>query len=94
MALLPSERIRRSFLYRELESAGAEFEELNGAAAAAHADNSDINILRWLASVERATLVRTARIWTRSADFEPFFVDAGLATDVHLMLEPYRKPAA
>ena len=67
---------------------------LNGAAAAAHADNSDINILRWLASVERATLVRTARIWTRSADFEPFFVDAGLDTDVHLMLEPYRKPAA
>ena len=34
MALLPTERTRRSFLYRELESAGAEFEELNGAAAA------------------------------------------------------------
>ena len=34
MAVLPSERARRSFLYRELESAGANFDELNGAAAA------------------------------------------------------------
>ena len=34
MALLPNERTRRSFLYRELKSAGAEFEELNGAGAA------------------------------------------------------------
>ena len=34
MTVLPSERPRRSFLYRELESAGANFEELNGAAAA------------------------------------------------------------
>ncbi len=67
---------------------------LNGTTAAAHADNSDINILRWPASVERATLVQTARIWTRSADFEPFFVDADLDTDVRLMLEPYRKTAA
>ncbi len=33
MTVLPSERPRRSFLYRELESAGANFEELNGAAA-------------------------------------------------------------
>ena len=66
---------------------------LNGTAAAAHADNSGINILRWPASVERATLVQTARIWTRSADFEPFFVDADLDTDVRLMLEPYRKTA-
>ena len=66
---------------------------LNGTAAAALADNSDINIMRWPASVERATLVQTARIWTRSADFEPFFVDADLDTDVRLMLEPYRKTA-
>ena len=66
---------------------------LNGTTAAAHADNSDINILRWPASVERAALVQTARIWTRSADFEPFFVDADLDTDVRLMLEPYRKTA-
>ncbi len=34
MALMPQDRARRSFLYRELEIAGAEFEELNGAAAA------------------------------------------------------------
>ena len=34
MTVLPSERPRRSFLYRELESAGANFEELNGATAA------------------------------------------------------------
>ena len=67
---------------------------LNGSIAAAHADNSDINILRWPASVERAALVQTARIWTRSADFEPFFVDADIDTDVRLMLEPYRKTAA
>lgn len=67
---------------------------LNGTTAAAHADNSDINILRWPASVERATLVQTARIWTRAADFEPFFVDADVDTDVRLLLEPYRKTAA
>ena len=66
---------------------------LNGSTVAAHADNSDINILRWPASVERATLVQTARIWTRSADFEPFFVDADLDTDVRLLLESYRKTA-
>ncbi len=34
MTLLPTERARRSFLYRELESAGARFEELNGATIA------------------------------------------------------------
>lgn len=34
MTLLPQDRARRSFLYRELESAGAQFEEINGAAAA------------------------------------------------------------
>ncbi|MCI0788810.1 MAG: hypothetical protein J4N88_04445 [Chloroflexi bacterium] len=67
---------------------------LNGSIAAAHADNSGINILRWPASVERAALVQTARIWTRAADFEPFFVDADIDTDVRLMLEPYRKTAA
>ena len=67
---------------------------LNGTTAAAHADNSDIDILRWPPSVERATMVQTARIWTRSADFEPFFVDAEVDTDVRLLLEPYRKTAA
>lgn len=67
---------------------------LNGTTAIAHADNSDIRILRWPASVERATLVQAARIWTRSADFEPFFVDADVDTDVRLLLEPFRKAAA
>ena len=67
--------------------------ELNGTTAAAHADNSDIYILRWPASIERASLIQTARVWTRAADFEPFFVDADINTDVRLLLEPYRKPA-
>ena len=49
---------------------------LNGTTAAAHDDNSDVYILRWPASVERAALIQSARIWTRAADFEPFFVDA------------------
>ena len=67
---------------------------MNGSSAVAHADNSDINILRWPASVERAELVQTARIWTRSADFEPCFVDSDIDTDVCILLEPYRKTAA
>ena len=65
---------------------------LNGAAAAAHAEGSAVGILRWPASVERAALIQTARIWTRAADFEPFYVDADVDTDVRLLLEPYRKP--
>ncbi len=56
---------------------------------AAHADNPDIYILRWPASVEQA-----ARIWTRAADFEPFFVDADVDTDVRLLLESFRKLTA
>ena len=64
---------------------------LNGTTAAAHADNADIFILRWPLSVERATLIQTARIWTRAADFEPFFVAADLDTDVRLLLDSYRK---
>ena len=64
---------------------------LNGTTAAAHADNSDVYILRWPAGVERAALIQTARIWTRAADFEPFFVDADVDTDVRILLEPYRK---
>ena len=65
---------------------------LNGAVAAAHAGGSAIGVLRWPASVERAALIQTARIWTRAADFEPFYVDADVDTDVRLLLEPYRKP--
>ena len=64
---------------------------LNGSAAAAHASGGGAGILRWPASVERAALVQTARIWTRAADFEPFYVDADVDTDVRLLLEPYRK---
>ena len=64
---------------------------INGTTAAAHADNSDVYILRWPASVERASLIQTSRIWTRAADFEPFFVDAEIDTDVRLLLDSFRK---
>ena len=64
---------------------------LNGTTAASHANNIDVYILRWPASIERATLIQTARIWTRAADFEPFFVDADVDTDVRLLLEPWRR---
>ena len=64
---------------------------LNDTTAAAHADNSDASILRWPASVERAALIQTARIWTRAADFEPFFVAEGLDTDMLMLLDPYRR---
>ena len=67
---------------------------LNGSAAASHASGGGVSILRWPASIERAALIQTARIWTRAADFEPFYVDADVDTDVRLLLEPYRKPAA
>ena len=65
----------------------------NGSAAAAHASGNGVGILRWPASVERAALIQAARIWTRAADFEPFYVDADVDTDVRLLLEPYRKPS-
>ena len=65
----------------------------NGSAAAAHASGDGVGILGWPASVERAALIQTARIWTRAADFEPFYVDADVDTDVRLLLEPYRKPS-
>ena len=64
---------------------------LNGTTGAAHADDSYIYILRWPASVERAALIQTARIWTRAADFEPFFVDADVDTDIRILLEPYKE---
>ena len=67
---------------------------INGTTAVAHADSSDVYILRWPASVERAALIQTSRIWTRSADFEPFFVDADVDTDVRLLLETFRKMVA
>ena len=64
---------------------------LNGTAAAAHDGGAALRILRWPASVERAALIQTARIWTRAADFEPFYVDAEVDTDVRLLLEPLRR---
>ncbi len=66
---------------------------LNGTAAVAHVYGAGVGILRWPASVERAALIQAARIWTRAADFEPFYVDADVDTDVRLLLEPYRKPS-
>ena len=48
----------------------------------------DVN---WPASVERAELIQTARIWTRDADFEPFFVDADVDTGIRILLEPYKE---
>ncbi len=66
---------------------------LNGTVASTHALGGGVGILRWPASVERAALIQAARIWTRAADFEPFYVDADVDTDVRLLLEPYRKPS-
>ena len=66
---------------------------LNGTTAAEHASGTVLNVLRWPASVERAALIQAARIWTRAADFEPFYVDADVDTDVRLLLEGYRKPS-
>jgi hypothetical protein len=65
--------------------------ELNGTTGVAHADNSDVFILRWPASIERAVLIQTSRIWTRAADFEPFSVDADVDTDVRILVEPYKR---
>ena len=65
---------------------------LNGTTAAEHASGGAVGILRWPPSVERAALIQAARIWTRAADFEPFYVDADVDTDIRLLLEPYRKP--
>ena len=64
---------------------------LNGSSAETHASGGGVGILRWPASVERAALIQAARIWTRAADFEPFYVDADVDTDVRLLLEPYRR---
>ena len=67
---------------------------LNGTAGATHADNTTVSILRWPAPVERATLINTARIWTRAPAFEPFYVDVDLDTDVRTLLDTHRLPPA
>lgn len=64
---------------------------LNGTVAVSHADATDVFILRWPASIERASLLNAARLWTRGPDFEPFYVDEDVDTDVRLLLEPFRK---
>ena len=66
---------------------------LNGTTAATHADDTTVSILRWPAPVERAALINTARIWTRTPAFEPFYVDADLDTDVRTLLDAYRLAA-
>ena len=66
---------------------------LNGTTAATHADDAAVSILRWPAPVERATLINTARIWSRAPAFEPFYVDADLDTDVRTLLDAYRLAA-
>ena len=63
---------------------------LNGTTAASHPDNTQVDIVRWPAAVERAALINAARIWTRAPAFEPFYVDVDLDSDVRLMLDPFR----
>jgi hypothetical protein len=53
-----------------------------------------VSIVRWPAPVERATLINTARIWSRSTAFEPFYVDVDLDSDVRMLLDAYRLGAA
>jgi hypothetical protein len=62
---------------------------LNGTTGATHALNTAISILRWPLGIERATLITAARLWTRAPDFEPFYVDADVDTDVRLLLNSY-----
>lgn len=61
---------------------------LNGTTDAQHDDDTDVFIIRWPAPIERATLITTARIWSRAPEFEPFFVDVDEDTDVRLMATP------
>ena len=63
---------------------------LNGTTAATHGDDTTVSILRWPAPVERAAVINTARIWSRSPAFEPFYVDVDLDTDVTTFLDAYR----
>lgn len=64
---------------------------LNGTTAASHADATDVYILRWPASVERACLLLAARLYARAPNFEPFYVDADVDTDIRSLLEGYRR---
>ncbi|KKK48788.1 hypothetical protein LCGC14_3141620 [marine sediment metagenome] len=65
---------------------------INGTTAATiAASQTAVSILRWPLPVERATLIWTARLWTRAPAFEPFYVDADQDTDVRILLDPYRR---
>jgi len=64
---------------------------LNGTTGATHADTTDVFILRWPSPIERATLINAARLWTRAPDFEPFYVDQDIDTDVRELLSSYRR---
>ena len=44
-------------------------------------------------SIEAAAMITAARWFTRSPDFEPFYVDTDLDTDVKLLLAPFRRVA-
>jgi hypothetical protein len=48
---------------------------------------------RLLANMEFAPTEFAQEIASLSADFEPFFVDSDIDTDVRILLEPYRKAA-
>ena len=43
----------------------------------------------FVASIEAAAMITAARWFTRAPDFEPFYVDTDLDTDVKLLLAPY-----
>ena len=67
---------------------------LTGTTVAIHAADTAVSIRRWPAPVERAAVINTARIWSRSPAFEPFYVDVDLDTDVRTLLDAYRLPPA
>ncbi len=71
MTILPQERVRRSFFYRELESAGAQFDEINGAAIAmAYGDDAAVEAAqaRSLGLCDLSALPRTGfKGWNMAA---------------------------
>ncbi|MEE8465786.1 MAG: hypothetical protein V3S68_04860 [Dehalococcoidia bacterium] len=64
---------------------------LNNTIAIAHTDNDPVSILRLPPAIERAALIQAARLWTRAAAFEPFYVSEKLDPDIKTLLAPYRK---
>jgi hypothetical protein len=64
---------------------------LNGTTGAVHVNDSPVEIMRWPAPIERATLIQAARIAARAPFFEPFFVDSEMDTDIRLLLAAYQR---